>query len=183
MRVALKNVRLAFPKLWKAEQVMGQGDPKFSATFLFAPNSEAHLAIEAAIKAISAEKWKDKGEAVVKSIRANPMKFCLKDGDTKAQFAGYAGNLFLSASSKTRVTVVDSNKTPLTSEDGKPYPGCYVNAFIDIWADDRQYGKGIFATLGPIQFHRDGEAFSGGLIADADDFEDVSEGALAEEFA
>ena len=33
-RIILKNVRLAFPNLFKASQVNGQGDPKYSAALI-----------------------------------------------------------------------------------------------------------------------------------------------------
>lgn len=182
MKVVLNNVRLAFPNLWTAKQVMGQGDAKFSATYLITPGSENEKRIEAAIEAVAAEKWKTKSATVLKSIRNNPMRFCYRDGDTKSQYAGYAGNMFITASNKQRVPVVDTDRTPLAQEDGRLYAGCYVNAFIDIWADDR-YGDGVFATLGPIQFAKDGDAFAGGMVGSIEEFDDVSEGALAGEFS
>ncbi|MWN55950.1 ssDNA-binding protein, partial [Escherichia coli] len=58
--------------------------------------------------------------------------------------------------------------------------GCYVNAVIDIWAQDNNFGKRINASLGGVQFLRDGDAFAGGGVASADDFDDISEGADAE---
>ncbi|EOA7521129.1 ssDNA-binding protein, partial [Escherichia coli] len=41
-------------------------------------------------------------------------------------------------------------------------------------------GKRINASLGGVQFLRDGDAFAGGGVASADDFDDISEGADAE---
>jgi hypothetical protein len=82
--------------------------------------------------------------------------------------------MYVSAASKTRPLVLDSNKTPLTDEDGKPYGGCYVNASIEIWAQDNQFGKRINAQLRGIQFVKDGDAFGGGgSPASADEFEEL----------
>ncbi|MDE9571706.1 ssDNA-binding protein, partial [Xenorhabdus bovienii] len=38
-------------------------------------------------------------------------------------------------------------------------------------------GKGISASLGGVQFYRDGDAFAGGGVASVDEFDDLSEGA------
>ncbi|MFD1244790.1 ssDNA-binding protein [Paralysiella testudinis] len=65
-------------------------------------------------------------------------------------------------------------KTHLDSTSGKPYAGCYVNAKIDIWAQDSQYGKRINAGLSGVQFIRHGEAFGGGAPATEADFADLA---------
>ena len=88
--------------------------------------------------------------------------------------------MVLSASNKVRQNILDRDKSPLVESDGKPYPGCFVNAFVDIYFG-KEYG-GIYASLGPIQFLNHGEAFVGGPVATIDDFDDVSKGASAEEF-
>ncbi|MNP47458.1 hypothetical protein D3C76_1415120 [compost metagenome] len=79
---------------------------------------------------------------------------------------------------------MDRDRTQLTAQEGKPYSGCYVNVIVDIWAQDNSYGKRINAQLQGIQFVRDGEAFSGGgTSADASDFEEIADGADAEDLA
>ena len=37
MKLKLNNVRLAFPALFEAKTVSGEGDPRFSAVFLMGP--------------------------------------------------------------------------------------------------------------------------------------------------
>uniref|UniRef100_UPI0025B91E9B ssDNA-binding protein n=1 Tax=Candidatus Symbiopectobacterium sp. TaxID=2816440 RepID=UPI0025B91E9B len=81
---------------------------------------------------------------------------------------------------KARPLVIDRDRSALTAADGKPYAGCYVNATIDIWAMDNNFGKRINASLGGVQFLCDGDAFAGGGVATPDDFENMSEGADAE---
>jgi len=81
----------------------------------------------------------------------------------------------VSARSKTRPTVLNRDKTPVAEADGVLYGGCYVNALLDVWAQDNAFGKRINATLKGVQFVRDGDAFGGGAPASADDFPDESE--------
>ena len=180
MKIKLKNVRLAFPVLFEAKAVNGEGKPAFSASFLFAPDHGAVKELNAGIEAVAKEKWGAKAEAILKQLRATD-KTALHDGDLKSQYSGFEGNLYVSARSANRPLVIDSNTTPLTAQDGRPYAGCYVNATVELWAQDSQYGKRINASLGGIQFLRDGDAFAGGRAADINDFEDVSEGATADD--
>lgn len=173
MKVKLNNVRLAFPQLFEAKTVNGEGEPAFSASLLIDPADPQIKALNAAIDAVAKEKWAAKAEAILKTIRATD-KTCLHDGDLKDQYAGFEGMLYVSARSKTRPLVIDADKTPLTAKDGKPYAGCYVNASIELWAQDNNYGKRVNASLRGIQFLRDGDAFAGGAPASEDEFDDLS---------
>lgn len=176
MKVKLTNVRLAFPELFEATQVNGQGDFKFRATFLIDKKRKDLIdAIEQAIKKVATDKWGAKAESVLKSIRGNSMRFNFRDGDEKAEYDGYADHMYIGASNKARPLVIDRDRSPLTAQDGRPYSGCYVNATIALFAYDNQ-GKGISASLGGVQFYRDGDAFAGGGVASEDDFDDLSVG-------
>lgn len=173
MKVKLKNVRLSFPELFTPKSFSGEESGAYSANFLFKPDSTAHKAILDAMQEVAADKWGAKGQAqLAKLISAD--KVALHDGNTKS-YSGYEGMLFLSARSSVRPLVIDSDKTPLQPSDGRPYSGCYVNATIEIYAQDNAYGKRVNASLGGVQFYRDGEAFAGGRSASIDDFDDVSD--------
>lgn len=174
MKVRLNNVRLAFPSLFEAKTVNGEGKPAFSAAFLLEKNHPDVKALEAAIESVAKDKWGAKAADILKSLRAAG-KTALKDGDTKAEYAGFSGNYFVSARNAVRPTVINSDKTPLTESDGKPYGGCYVNVIVELWAQDNSFGKRINASLGGVQFVRDGEAFSGGGATSADEFDVVTE--------
>lgn len=176
MKIAVQNVRLAFPSLFEP-QSFGEGEPAFSASLLMAPDHPAVKTIVDAMTEAAVDKWKDKASAMLKQLKATD-KLALHDGATKASYAGFEGNLFLSTRNRARPVVVDRDRTPLAAADGKPYAGCYVNASVDIWVQDNQYGKRVNATLLGIQFLRDGEAFGGGATGSADDFEvlDSAEG-------
>ena len=172
MKVFLKKVRLSFPHLHEPNAFEG-GPAKFSASYIFPVDHPCVKDIQAAINAVAKEKWGAKADATLKSI-VTAGKTCLRDGDMKGDRDEYAGNMFVSASSAKRVKLVDQDGvTPLVEADGKPYGGCYVNAFVDIWAMDNQYGKRVCASLGGVQFHSDGEPF--GASAGNDEFQAVED--------
>lgn len=194
MQVKLKMVRLAFPKLWKAEAV-GNGDGKYySAAFPIEPGSENHKALEAAIEAACKEKFGAKWQTALAKIREE--KRCSyqhkassnSDGDV---YDGFEGMYTLNASrpeKKGRPSIFDSKIDPDTGKvrviesesEGRPYGGCYVNATVDIWVQDNSFGRRVNAQLLGVQFAKDGDAFTGGAKASPDDF-DAVEGAEAED--
>lgn len=180
MKVKLENVRLAFPVLHEPKSVNGEGEPAFSASFLMAPNHPAVKALRDAFEAIGKDKWGAKWPTIKKEIEAKD-RYALHDGDTKADYAGFPGQMFVSARNKSRPLVIDRDKTPLVSSDGKPYAGCYVNASIELWAQDNNYGKRINASLRGVQFVKDGDAFAGGGAASDDEFDSVDDEATADD--
>lgn len=184
MKLMIKNVRLAFPNLFKPTTVNGEGEPAYSASLILPPNHPQIEELRKAQEAVGKEKWGDKWPAIKKEITAKD-KFALHDGDTKAQYDGFEGNFFVATRAKqsARPTVIDGNKSPLTEADGRPYAGCYVNASIELWAQDNAYGKRINAQIRGVQFYRDGDSFGGGSPASSDEFEEVSEGATADDLA
>ena len=173
-RLMLKSVRLAFPALIEPSSY-GEGEPAYSATLIMDPDQAE--AVDKALAAVAKDKWGAKADAQLKALRASG-KVCLRDGDEKAEYDGFEGKMFVAARSKTRPTVVDGQRNPLTERDGRIYAGCYVNASIEIWAQDNAYGKRVNATLRGIQFVRDGEAFGGGRPAAADEFDEIEESEL-----
>jgi len=180
MKLKLKNVRLAFPSLFEAKTVNGEGKPAFSATFLIDPADPQVAMINAAIEETAKEKWGAKAAVMLTQLRAAD-KVCLHNGDLKATYDGFAGNLFISARNAVRPAVYNSDKTPLVAADGKPYAGCYVNVVLELWPQANGYGQRINATLMGVQFFRDGDSFTGGGTASEDDFDDVS--AVADDLA
>lgn len=180
MKLKLNNVRLAFPVLFEAKTVNGEGKPAFSASFLIDPADPQVKALNTAIDQVANDKWGAKAAAILKQMRATD-KVALHDGDLKSNYDGFPGNLYVSARSTTRPLVINNNKSPLTEQDGKPYAGCYVNASIELWAQDNNYGKRVNASLRGVQFLRDGDAFVGGGAASEDEFDDISQGAAAED--
>lgn len=183
-RILLKDVRLAFPNLFEPTTVAGEGKPRYSGTLLFPVDHPQLADIKAKIDALAKDKWREKAAGILSGLYKTG-KVALHDGDEKAQYDGFSGNMFVAAASQENAppTVIDQARQPLTAKSGKPYAGCYVNASLEFWVQDNQWGKRVNCTLRGVQFLRDGDSFSAGRPADADEFEEVTEGAGAEDFA
>jgi hypothetical protein len=163
-KVVLKNVRLSFPSLFEKSVFEGK-EGKYEATFLI-PKSDknTYAALSQAIE-----------EAIKESkLKVASDKRCLKDGDD-SEYDGYPGHWAFKAANSKRPTVIDRDKTPITEKDEKIYAGCYVNAIVDIWIQNNQYGKRANANLYGVQFVADGEPFGMGPIDVTDDFEDLGD--------
>jgi len=162
-KIKLNNVRLSFPSLFRKAVFSGE-ETKFEATFLL--DKQEHAAkiaeIEAAIDRMLQEN--------LKGVKLKEDKICLKDGDD-IDYDGYAGKMSIKASNNKRPKVLDRDKTQLTEDDNRIYAGCYVNAVIELWAQNNQWGKRINANLLGVQFFKDGEPFSDGAVAADDDFD------------
>ncbi len=168
-------VRLAFAQnLFTAGTVGGEGKPAFSVTAIIPKDHPVHAELEAAEEAAAKMKWEAKGPANLKAIRAAG-KAVIKDGDLKANYAGFEGNDFVSMRSEKRPNVYDNDGSQLTEADGKVYSGCYAHVILEVWAQDNQYGKRLNAQVTGVAFSRDGDSFGGGATpATADDFADLS---------
>lgn len=170
--------RLAFPRIDKPEAFQGQGEPRFSAALIVEPNSDSHKKILNAAKAAADAKWPGKGEAALKTLRAQN-KLCFYDGDMKEDTDGFAGNVIINANTPQNqppslvVTRNGRNERLDRETQSVIYGGCYVNMIVEIWAQDNQWGKRINAQLSGIQFVKDGDAFGGGRPASEDEFEAV----------
>jgi len=167
MKIKLQNVRLSFPALFRKATFNGE-DTKYEATFLI--NKGGQKALIAEIE----KEIKVRISDDLKGSKLGPDKLCLRDGDD-ASYQGYAGHMSLKASSSKRPLVIDRDKSPLTEDDGVVYGGCYVNAVVELWAQNNNYGKRINATLLGIQFSRDGESFSSGSTGSEDDFDSLDD--------
>lgn len=173
MRIMLKDVRLAFPNLWKMSSPRGGGEPAFSASFILPKTHPQLKELNAALAQVAKEKWGVKADATLKALRAAD-KICLHDGDLKSDYEGYAGNLFVSSRTKTRPTTFNGQREEVTEQDGTLYSGCYVNASLELWAQENDFGKRINAQLRGVQFYKKGDAFAGGSQpAEAGEFDDI----------
>ena len=173
MKVVIKDVRLSFPKLFEATTFKGTGTPRYEASFLVEPGSAANSAIEAAIKEVAKAKWGAKADAKLKQFRSSKQTCCYVPGEMTGREEN-EGLMILSGNRKEKdgpVGKFDRDKTPIHNDNGRIYGGCYVNASVDIWAQDGEF-SGIRCTLIAVQFAKDGDAF-GGTVAksNGDEFE------------
>lgn len=178
MKLLLKDVRLAFPALFTPTAV-GDGAPRYGAKFIVAPKSPTVEDIDAAVKTVAEQKWPKNYASILEDLNAKGksswLKAAYKDKNGEP-YSGFENTFSIGANRKVaegRPLVIDRQKNPLTETDGKPYAGCYVNATVDLWAQDNQFGRRINATLLAVQFLRDGDAFSGAAPANVDEFDDL----------
>jgi hypothetical protein len=171
-RIQLKNVRLSFPSLFEKTAFKGNDankdkEGKYEATLLI-PKTDT--ATKAKIDAMIAKAVSEAGFKIPSDKR------CLRDGD-EAEYEGYEGNWSLKASSKKRPTTLDRAKGVVTKDDDLFYPGCYVNAIVNFWIQDNDFGKRVNANLYGVQFFAHGETF-GDSVDVTNDFDALEDDEL-----
>lgn len=186
-RILLKNVRVAFAQgIFEPQKVDESSKPRYGCSFLLTPDHPQLADVKSKMRAVAVEKWKGKADAQMAALEKKD-KTALHDGNDKPNYDGYPGNFYISAAAQetNAPTVVNQDKTPFDARKGhkRIYSGCYVNASIEFWAQDNQFGQRVNATLRGVQFLKDGDSFSAASAASSDEFEDVADGADASEFA
>lgn len=173
--ITLKNVILRYENIFEAKAMQNpdgtSGKPQFSATFIL--DKVQHKDVIAQVEKLTERVALDKFGKKVK-LRNSPVR----DGSEKEKAGFTDAVVFIGASSKERIPVVDGKKTPLTAADGKVHWGCIVNAVINLYAWDHKptNGKGVSAGLGAIQFVKEGPVRYGADQVDVDKaFDEVEE--------
>lgn len=175
MKLKIINARLSFPKLFQAEQYEGKGPYRYGAQLWVAVDSPDKKKIDEAIRAVAAEAWSTKATIKLAEILPDKKACCWIDGARK-DAEGYWVLSSYRKQEDGKPLVLDTDKTPLAPDDGKPYAGCFVNASVEIYATGKP-NEGIRCGLVGVQFSRDGDAFGGGGRPNADDFDEIAEGA------
>lgn len=183
-KVKLEHVRLAFPSLFEATRYDEKAPYAYSGVFLFEPDSKNHKKILTAIDEAAKEEWPKEYKKILENANDDSKMRLIGDGNKKS-YDGYKDMLYIRATrkkDKKPVLVLDQKpKNPdgtdniLTADDGRPYGGCYVNATIELWAQDNKHGKTIRAQLLAVQFKEDADAFAAGSVGTSDEFDDVSD--------
>ena len=183
VKVFLPDVRISYPSLVEPRAGLQGGDPKYDATFLMAPDSGAAHNLTAAVQDIAHRAF---GNAADKILQTNsPVK---KGDDRENPPAGYAGNLYITARSKMRPDLRDSNPQimitdPATIQD-RFRGGYHVNAFVEVYSYEAKSAtgaiikRGIAAMLLGVQFKAYDTPF-GGVSLSASDYPDESQSAAA----
>lgn len=182
--IKLPNARLSFARLFKAKAFREGQDARFEGTFLLDPSNKTHAAkikeILAQAEGVIKEKFNGKipkklkfgfGYANGDDFKIGNVSFHSEPKD----YDGYEDMFYVSTSNKTRPTVVDRHRTPLTEEDGKPYSGCYVNGSITLWSQDNEYGQRVNGNLRAVQFVKDGEAFGVKPVDAEEEFDEIED--------
>lgn len=170
----IQTARLGFPVLFRPQAFQEGQQPKYSATLILSKQDPQVKQIMQAMWEVAQERWGQQAQQIWQVLTAQ-QRLALRDGAEKADKDGFDDSVvFFNASNTKRPGVYDRDRTPLTEQDPKPYAGCYVNAVVEFWAQDNQYGRRINASLRGVQFVQDGEAFGGGAgPAEADDFPEL----------
>lgn len=173
-KLVLGKHRVSYVHLKEPAQFEGEGDAKYSVTFLIPKNHPDVAKIKAAIKSMyEANKGGHfKGVPATSKNLWNP----LRDGDEymeeKPEAVEYEGMYFLKAASKTQPPAFDSEKQDLLDLD-TIYSGCYCRGVIAGYAFSTKK-KGYGFGLNSVMFIEDGERLAG-FTATADDYDDESE--------
>jgi len=171
-RVIVPKARLSYPHVFKPTAFQGEGEPKFSASFLV-PKSDKEF-----YKLITAAQ-----EAAVKELYGakKPQNFetwGVQDGD-KLEDEAANGHWVVKASNKAKPKVVDAQGTAILDEVDV-YGGCYVRGVVNAKAYGTAAKGGVTLELLVVQKVGDGEPFSGAAKAMSAAVEDLGE--YAEEF-
>jgi len=168
MKLKLKNVRLSFADLYTAVSKF-DGDPKFSAMFIIDKSTDEGKDNLTRFKSVVRDLEKEKLGGKELPIDKLP----IQDGNDK-EYSGWADMIIMSSANKKRPVIVGRKRQPVAEGDqDAPYSGCFVNAIVDVWAMDNQYGQRIICSLEAIQFAKDGEAFVASNVSVEDDFDEL----------
>ena len=174
-KITTPLVRFSYANVWEAKSIKNpdgtQQPPKFSVTLLIPKTDKVGLkkiqaAVDAALAAGIAEKWKGKKPA--------NLKMPIHDGDEKfeedeTKYGAYEGQYYITASSKTAPKIVNAAVEPILERD-EFYSGCFGKASINFFAYDN-VSKGVGCNLNNLQKLQDGENLGGGRSNPEDDFE------------
>jgi len=202
VKVQLRNVRLGFHDLWKAKVLNGgkpkfsaslissedseirfenaKGEKK-TYPLLGGPDSIINRIIMKVIK----EKWPTISEKGLREMEI----WCWNkaDGSTTRNeqsnddgeyYAGFGPETWYATAAKIEskapggVAVMTAKKVPITEASGKLFSGCYVNAILDIYANETETGKTISASLEGIQLKKRGEPLGFTAIDANDEFDE-----------
>lgn len=162
MKTILLNVRLRYENVRKAREFKeGDGKPRYSASFLVEKGSEMDKVVNAAIEDTAKEAWQDKAKQKLASMRGQKMQYCYRqylEDEDYMKLDAHRYHFAKNGSVNGPPMVVDMLQKDLPAETGKPYPGCYVNAIVKLWAQTGE-NPGIRCALQTVQFKDDGDAF------------------------
>lgn len=184
--VQLKHVRIAFiDELFEPGQYEGKGDFRHTATFIVEPGSANDKAIQAAIQAEAVTAWAKKADAMLEDMRGDKKAFSYqknkkdKAGDV---YDGFENAYALAAVRKQKdgaPLFLHNVKDPatgkaqrLTGKEGIIYAGCYVNAKVEMWAQQGTY-RGMRCGLLGVQFDAAGDSFGGASRPSDDGFDAI----------
>ena len=174
--VKTPKFRVSFPHVFEPH-AFEKNPAKYSIVMLF-PKDTDLKALKMACNAAAAQKWGTDTSKWPKNAGGQPIRMPFRDGAEKTDLQGYEGNIFVSASTKTKPGLVDQKLQPIEAESDF-YAGCYARAELQAFAYDTNGNKGVSFALQNVQKLADGEPFAGKKKAEDtfnDDFEIPTDG-------
>lgn len=191
--VTVLNARLSFCSLFTPKSVSG-GDPRFEATLICGDDTKIKYTGSDGKEVVRPyEKMSDICDHVWKErfgkIPAKFKNYAFNKADgstTRDEYTNKDGEHWPGFDADTHyitaykyearcppggITVLDQLKQPIKKNNGTIFSGCYVNAVIDVYAFNRDDGRGVTASLEGVQLLKRGEPFGAEPIDAASMFE------------
>lgn len=159
--------QVSFPHVFEAQTAFPGQEAKYSVVMLFDKKENLDVLKKAVFNA-AVEKFGPK-EKWPKGLRLP-----FRDGDEKQDLGGYAGRIFVSATSKMKPGLVNGRLEEIIARE-EFYAGCYARATLIAFAYDKAGNKGVSFSLQNLQKTKDGTPFSGRRKA-SDEFEAIDDG-------
>lgn len=178
MKLILQNVTLGlYPRLFTAEAYKDSA-PRYSANFVIEEGSEQDKRVKDTILAAMKEAHGEKAAKVLPTVQGQATKYCYLDAALKSSFDGVNGMILSTTrgEAKGKPATVDRAKSEVTEKQGLFYPGCVVNAVVDIWVQQGDF-PGVRCALNAVQFVKDGAPLSKD-VASADDLPELGDDSL-----
>ena len=178
--IFLSNVRLSFPHLAEPQRtenkITGSVRIAYNADFLMPEGDPAFQQFMARYQALMTQTFAENAPVVMNMILADRKLRCFGRGEEKVNkktfkpYDGYAGNVYLSASTERQPQMIQSDGNPIDPANTmawqalarKMYGGCRVNAAVKPWVQKNQHGNGIRCDLVAVQFSKDDTSFGDG---------------------
>lgn len=151
--VNLRNVILSFPNLGGQ---MFKGKMNYNTDVLLESNDPQVKLLRRAIKTVCAEAFGDDRSEWPEKIPS------INDGDERADQKGYPGRVWIKASSKYPIEVVDAKGEPMTPEMVRG--GAYANVAINVskWDNEGEEGVSLYLAGVMVDTKKKGLDFGGG---------------------
>lgn len=183
--VFLRDCRISFPALDEPKPQMMGGDPKYEVTALMAPDSEACKQLNAAVIQVAREGFGQQADRMLATPGFSPVR----SGDDREKIpAGYAGMVYVTAKSKQRPDLRDSNPQIIITDPReikeKFVGGYHCNIYVEVYSYQAKapsgaiIKSGIATMLLGVQFAAYDHPF-GGVHLTATDYPDVTAQAQA----
>jgi hypothetical protein len=159
----------------------GKVKSKYRVHLLFPQTHPQFAELQALIRGVALNGWKDQTQAVLEQIKTNNQRFCMQRGELYyPSEPAYKGMIYISAGNKDQPTVLATENgvnianrgTPAVlapSNPQWPYSGCKVNAHLEFYTYDYN-GKGLGCSVLGIQFFEHGERLRGASVSTGAEF-------------